>query len=238
MKRFLFTLLFLAWSSTASAALAFVQQINDWVPSSGCNPSCTSVAFGSSPTTGNGMVGFVFFDSLSTTLSSVTSSTSNTWHLQCGPYDGEVALGYRAYIIYAQNITGGASFTVTFNFSGTVNTLRYSVHEYSGGSTTAFFDNCSGASGLLSTTPNSGNFTQTFTNEMLVGAGMATGITAGSGWSAPTGNNRLETANKSSTALGTQSAPWTSSFTVWLAVGAGLKDATQPSANRRRGGLF
>lgn len=133
-------------------AIAFVQS------TTGRN---TNPAFGSSVGTGNLIIVAVLIETDAETVSSVTDNKSNS-------YSQASALtrtgSTRLEIWYAQNVTGGSSFTITVNVTGGHKCI--SIHEYSGVATSNAFDARAEA---LST--DSGNATTAVDDELLFGFG-------------------------------------------------------------------
>ncbi len=91
----------------------------------------------------------------------------------------------RGAIFYAKNVSEGTNFTVTNSFGGT-----FSVHEYSGVSTSSPLDKWSVNFGT-STKPNSGSTTTTQGNELYFG--LAFSMQDGDTWTAGSGYTLRET---------------------------------------------
>lgn len=145
--------------------------------------SC-SKAFASNTTTGNTVVGFVYWDDNTFTLNSVTM-TGGTFTL----YDNPTAAGTRRFATFAApNITGNTTPTVNANFSGATNECRIVFHEVSGVASSSVDKhaiNYQGSSGTGSDAITVGPVTTTGNGEYIFAATsavFASGATAGTGF--------------------------------------------------------
>jgi hypothetical protein len=204
----------------------------------------TTSAFAGSTTTGNLIVVGVSFDSGTlNTVTAVSDSKSNTY-TKILDLDGtqDVTLWY------AQNITGGASHTVTVTFnSGAGAALGFVAQEFTGIASSSSLDKSVIAQGT-STTPASGNTAATTqADELVVGvlgfSSTSTSITLGSGYSnlgSVTGTN-LSAALESKVvaATGAQSAgatlgasrAWCMGVATFKAASTAAVTATTTSSN-------
>lgn len=104
----------------------------------GPGTSLSTAAFGSAVTTGNAIAVAVKWSSLTVTLNSVTDSQGNSYTLVQNPTTGGIA---RFAMAYALNVTGGASFVATANFSADPGAwCDIIAHEMSGIPTSGAFD--------------------------------------------------------------------------------------------------
>jgi hypothetical protein len=192
---FLFTAFTLALASSfslpaqAQAAAAFVQATNAGITVGGA--SITTSAFGSSVTTGDSIIVAVDNDcSTGISVSGVTDSTGvNTYTMAtstlCDPVQGQAL-----QIWYAQNVTGGSSFTVTANFTSASSFRRIVAHEVSGLATAAS-DKHAEVPLQASASPSVGPVTTSKNGEYVFGAIMNTGgantdtFSAGGGFTEP-----------------------------------------------------
>lgn len=163
-------------------AQAYIQSVSK--PSTGVSPM-TSLAFGSSTTTGNLIVVTVSDNGgVTNGITSVTDSKGNTYTKIPNESDGSSTLS----MWYAKNITGGASHTVTIAWNTSlVSQASFIAQEFSGSDTTSPLDRYTSAHST-STTPSSGATPTTTTDAQLVVAGVAyfstnTTTTLGSGYS-------------------------------------------------------
>lgn len=158
-------------------AIAFVQS------TTGTNTATPTVttAFGASVTTGNLIVISVSNDSgLTGQITSITDTGGNTYTLIGTELAGSSVLG----MYYAKNVTGGASFTVTVNWSE-VSTGRVTVvaQEFSGCDTSSPLDQTAGT-GATGTAVDTGATASTSqADELIVGGvsydGVASTLTLG-----------------------------------------------------------
>ena len=165
--------------ASAWAANAFVQANR----ARAFGASSVGVTFGSNTTTGNLVACFVWWDTDTDTLNSITDSQSNTYTLLHNPTTLGTA---RAAMGYAKNITGGTTPTVTANFSGSPGDLVIGCMEISGANTTAPLDqsamNTQNFPGTGTDLITSGSVTTTTDGEFIFGgtrAEFGTTVTAG-----------------------------------------------------------
>jgi hypothetical protein len=151
---------------------------------SGSTFSSFSAAFGSATTAGNAIVIGVTFGNVNPTITAIDTQ-GNTYTQAIKTYDPGHNQG--SAILYATNIKGGASVTVTIKFSSAVAYLALGIHEYSGIAATAALDKTAGARGMVGS-PSSGAATTTVAGDLIfiVGVEDSTGsgdsFTAGSGF--------------------------------------------------------
>jgi hypothetical protein len=178
---------------TAPGLINYVQG-NFSTPANGTNP--VTPAFTGAQTAGNLNVVIVGWNDNTSTISSVTDTKGNTYHLAVPVARNATAPGLSQAIYYAANIvaaTAGAN-TVTVTWNTAPNAADVRIAEYSGCATSNPFDVGTSGSGT-GTTASAGPITTTAANEVLVGAGMTQGIlTAGTGYTSrivTTGSNAV-----------------------------------------------
>ncbi len=209
-------------------SIAFVQQAYS-VPTSG---SSVTVTLPSAQAAGNLNVVVVGWNDTTRSVQSVTDSKGNAYVRAVGPT--ALAGAATQSIYYAKNIAGAAAGanTVTVTFDGTANYPDIRVAEYAGLDPVNPFDGGVGASGSALTS-DSGSFTTTMANELLVGANTVTKHTtsAGSGFTSrvmtsPDGDI-LE--DRIATSTGGYNATAPVSGGSWVMQIAGFRAASAPS---------
>jgi hypothetical protein len=154
--------------------------------------SFPAAAFGGSVVTGNLIAVAVAWANTTQTLTSVTDSQGNTYTLVNNPTNGTDTTA-RFAMAYALNVTGGASFVVTANFSGDPGAwCSIAAHEASGVMTSSAFDGSAvqfdvnvpdGTANAL----NSTAITTTVDGDYIFAAAAAEGLAWGATISAGTG---------------------------------------------------
>jgi len=163
--------------SRGALAIGFVQ-VNYADPST--PQSTLSVTFTSAQTAGDLNVVAVAWGDTTATVTSVTDSKGNVYHLAVGPtlYTGVMS----GSIYYAANIAGASAganvVTVAFSPAATYPDVR--ILEYSGIVTSAPLDATAAAIGS-GTTASSGLATTTGANDLLFGADVAATVSTGGG---------------------------------------------------------
>ncbi len=145
--------------------------------------SSFTATFTSATTTGNAIVVGVTFGNTNPTITAADSQ-GNVYAQAIKTYDS----GYRqgAAIFYATSISGGASNTVTLNFSAPVAYLALGIHEYSGIAVSSALDGTSATIGVGTSLSSSSTIT-TANGELIFGVGVDDSgggdtLTAGSGF--------------------------------------------------------
>lgn len=157
-------------SAKPSAPTIAFKQENYSVPNSATS---VTVTFGSSQIAGDLNVVAVGWNDTTTSVSSVTDSAGNTYHLAVGPAQGSAV---SQSIYYASNIKSGSN-TVTVTFSGSTTAPDIRALEYSGVST---LDKTATGSGNSSTSSTS-SATTTSADELIFGANLVYTGTTGPG---------------------------------------------------------
>src|ERR1700684_1080805 len=106
-----------------------------------------SATFASPTAAGNAIILGITFGNVSPTITA-TDSQGNTYVQAVQTYDSGHRQG--SAILYASNIKGGSSTTVTVKFSSSVAYLALGIHEYNGVATSAALDATTGAIGKAS----------------------------------------------------------------------------------------
>lgn len=147
----------------------------------GATATSFSATFASPTTSGNAIILGVTFGNVSPTITA-TDSLGNTYVQAVRTYDSSHRQG--SAILYATNIKGGSSTTVTVKFSSPVAYLALGIHEYNG---VTALDASTGTMGKGSTL-SSGTVTTTASGDLVFGCGVedSTGnsdvFTAGTGF--------------------------------------------------------
>jgi hypothetical protein len=207
-----------------------IQQASNSDISSKTYTSFTAV-FPSSTTTGNAIVVGVTFGNANATITA-TDSQANTYVQAVKTYDSRHNQG--CAILYAANIKGGASNTVSVKFSTSVAYLALGIHEYSGLVGSSPLDVTSGSTGT-GTTPSSGNATTTTSGDLIFGCSAEDAVGQGDTFTAGTGfTKRVDLGNaaayadedKIQTLAGSTATTWTlSPSRDWVASMAAFKTA-------------
>jgi hypothetical protein len=148
----------------------------------GATVTSFSAVFSSPTTSGNAIILGVTFGDLSPTITA-TDSQGNTYLHAVMTYDSSHRQG--SAILYATNIKGGSSNTVTVKFSQAVSYLALGIHEYSGIAASGALDVTKGAMGK-SSTPSSGTVTTTASGDLIFGCGVEDSSGSGDTFSAGT----------------------------------------------------
>jgi glucose/arabinose dehydrogenase/PKD repeat protein len=160
-------------------------------------------------------------------VTSVTDSAGNTYQLGAPVVRGS---GLSQAIYHAKNIAAAAAGanTVTVNFDKAVNYVDVRILEYGGLDRTNPLDVSKSAAGSASTA-NSGAATTTTARELILGAGMTTGVfsNAGSGFTkriittpdADIAEDRVVTATGSYSATAPQAGSWVMQMVTFRAAG-------------------
>jgi len=149
---------------------------------SGAAHTSLSATFSSATTSGNAIILGVTFGNINPTITAADSQ-GNAYAQAVKTYDAGHNQG--CAILYAVNITGGASNRVTVNFSGSVAYLALGIHEYSGVVASSALDRTAGATGS-GTSLSSGSATTTANGDLIFGCGVED--SAGSGDTFTAGN--------------------------------------------------
>lgn len=142
-----------------------------------------SATFSSTTTTGNAIVLGLTYGEANAHISA-TDSFGNTYALASQTYDARHNQG--SIILYALNIQGGASHTVTINADSSVAYLALGIHEYSGLASAAALDVAAGQTGT-GASPSSGTATTAASNDLIFGVGVEDAIGSGDSFSAASG---------------------------------------------------
>jgi hypothetical protein len=218
--------IFLLWSSSVFAAIALVQSDSiDWG-----STASGDLAFPGNNTAGNLIVVAVRRGSNSGTVT-VTDSQGNTYYQAISQASGT---DHASFVFYAQNIKGGAN-TVTTTFSVS-QTMRFSIHEFSGVAKFLSVDKTSSSSGS-STSPDSGSKSISIPNELIFGAistdGAPSYTVGGSFTLLENVSNKILTEYRIVSSTGSYSAsatlgvsdPWTSEMVTFRDISNGVNDA-------------
>jgi len=111
---------------------------------SGATYASFSATFGSATTTGNAIILGLAYGNVNPSITA-TDSQGNAYTEAIRTYDAGHNEG--CAILYATNITGGTSNTVTVSFGNTVAYLSLAIHEYTGIAATSALDVVSGSTG-------------------------------------------------------------------------------------------
>ncbi len=164
------------------AGVSHVQQASNSDVSGAAHTSLTAT-FSAATTTGNAIIVGVTFGNINPTITAADSQ-GNAYAQAVKTYDAGHNQG--CAILYAVNITEGASNQVTVNFSGSVAYLGLGIHEYSGVVASSALDRTAGATGSGSN-PSSGSATTTANGDLIFGCGVED--SAGSGDTFTAGNS-------------------------------------------------
>jgi hypothetical protein len=200
-----------AGGGSGSPPITFVQLKEGRATSNG--NSISTGAFGSSAAAGDLLVAWVWYNSASQSVTSVTDTVGNAYARAVGPTTGIGAMAsWRQELWYAKNVVGGSGVSVKATFAGTFNAEKsITAHEYSGAHATSPLD-VTAAAAVSGANVSSGAKTTTFPNELVFGAALfqASGA-AGSGFTrrSSIANNASE--DKVVTTTGSYSATFTNS---------------------------
>ena len=213
------------------SAAAYVTNSGNTSAPTSQNPTVTS---GVNPTSANFLITVLTMNSANTISSVPTDTFSNTY--QAGPTATNGNL--KAFLYYAENITGGGANTVTWHLSAST-TVTVFYLEYSGIATSGSLDQVSTGSGS-GTSPSSGATpTTTQADELLFGfanAGGAVTYTAGASFTLRQTGTRAGTEEQIVAATGAYTATFTIGTNTWACGIATFKAAGAAAAtttNRR-----
>jgi uncharacterized repeat protein (TIGR01451 family) len=147
------------------------------------NSSISSGAFASPVTAGHLLVVWVWYNSATQSVATVTDTLGNVYAKAVGPTTGSGAMAsWRQELWYAKNSVGG-SVTVAATFTGSFAAEKaITAHEYAGADPTAPLDGATGAA-VSGTNVATGAVTTTASNELIFGAALMQGAgTAGAGF--------------------------------------------------------
>jgi len=167
---------------TVTSSAAAVQQASN-SDITGTGYTSFSATFASATTTGNAVVLGLTYGNANAHISA-TDNFGNTYALATQTYDPGHNQG--STILYALNIHGGSSHTVTINADSSVAYLALGIHEYSGLAAAAAPDVAVGQTGT-GTSPSSGTATTTASKELIFGVGVEDAIGRGDSFTAGTG---------------------------------------------------
>ncbi|MBI2669679.1 MAG: hypothetical protein HYX20_00820 [Candidatus Yanofskybacteria bacterium] len=209
----------------ANAAVTFVQLAERSELLS--NNSVTTANFTNPVGNSNLMVVWVWYNSSTQSVSSITDTAGNTYAKAVGPTVGSgVLASWSQEIWYAKNIVGGTAFNVTATFSGIFNGRKsITAHEYSGADLSTPLDITAFATGT-SADASSGAAITNFSDELIFGAALFEG-TGGSGVGFTQRsfiqNNASEDKNVLST--GSNSVTFNNSAQTWIVQMASFRAA-------------
>jgi uncharacterized repeat protein (TIGR01451 family) len=161
---------------------AFVKLKENRVTASG--NSISTGAFASPVSNGNLIAVWIWYNSNSQKVSTMTDTAGNTYVLAVGPTTGTGTMsGWRQEIWYAKNVIGGASLNVTATFAGTFNAEKsITAHEYSGLDQVAPLDVTAAAATTVANA-STGTATTKFANELIFAGALFQGSgSAGTGF--------------------------------------------------------
>jgi chitodextrinase len=173
----------------------------------------TTGNFASAVTNGNLLVTWIWYNSTTQSVSSVTDTKGNVYVKAVGPTTGTGSLaGWRQEIWYAKNVVGGTGLNVTATFTGIFNAEKaVTAHEYSGVDTVSPLD-VAAAAVTSSANASSGSVTTHFTNELIFGAGLfASAGSQGSGFTIRSTIAANASEDKLGAAIGSYAATFTNS---------------------------
>ncbi len=169
-------------SAASSTPITFVQ-LKEARLTSSANTVSTG-AFASPIGSGHLMVVWIWYNTASQSVTTVTDTVGNTYARAVGPTTGTSTMAsWRQELWYAKNLAGGSGVTVNATFSGTFSTEKsITAHEYSGADTTSPLD-VTAAAAVSGSNVSTGAQTTTSPNELVFGAALfqASG-SAGSGF--------------------------------------------------------
>ncbi len=159
-------------------AVAFIQSTTGGTTSAGTSVSTSN--FGTSPVTGNFITVGIFEAGGTNNIQSVTDSGGNTYTLAAKSNNGT---NCTTSVYYAYNITGGANFKITVNYTVNGENIGVTAREYSGVNTASNPLDQTATSAGLSIGPTA---TSTQSNEVVVATistNANTAFTVGTGYS-------------------------------------------------------
>ena len=210
-------------------AIAFVQLAENF--STG---SATSLAgdFGTTPVNGNLIV---VASRVSATGRTVTVTDDGTNTYTQARSQVQTTSAYELFVHYAMNITGVAAHTVTVAISGAAAGITFTLHEYSGAAIQSALDQVNSGQLDTSTALDSGNVTINTSNQLIFGAGAASGgrtFTLGTNFSnlasspSAAGTQRQAGEDRIVSTTGTYSATFSLNTTAnWACIVATFREA-------------
>ena len=224
----IFLFIFILFCTVEVQAANHVQQASN-SDITGNSYTSFSATLSSATTSGNAIILGITFGNTNPTITA-TDTQGNTYSQAIKTYDSGHHQG--AAILYATNIAGGPSTSVTVKFSGSVAYLALGIHEYSGIALTSALDVTAGALGSGSSL-SSGLAVTTAGGDLIFGVGVEDSnghgdtFTAGSGFT-----KRVDLGNaaayadedETQTSAGSIAASWTLSPSgSWIAGMAAFK---------------
>ena len=195
-----------------------------------------SATFSLPTTSGNVIILGVTYGNVNPTITA-TDSQGNIYVQAIKTYDSGHRQG--SAILYALNITGGSSDTVTVKFSSPVAYLAVGIHEYSGIVATAALDGTAGKLGI-GKAPSSGAVTTTASGDLIFGTGVEDAIGNGDTFTPGSGlAKRVDLGNSAAYAdedgvqalAGSFAATWNlSPASSWIANLAAFKTSTSSAS--------
>jgi hypothetical protein len=135
-------------------------------------------------TSGNLIAVWIWYNSSTQKVSSMTDTAGNTYALAVGPTTGTGGMaGWRQELWYAKNVIGGTNLNVTATFTGMFNAEKsITAHEYSGLDQAAPLD-VTAAAATSDANASTGLATTSFANELIFAGGLFQGSgSAGTGF--------------------------------------------------------
>src|SRR5712692_8401653 len=201
------------------------------------NYTSISATFSLPTTSGNTIILGVTYGNAKPIIT--TTDSQGNAHLQAiKTYDSGHRQG--CAILYATNITGGLSNTVTVKFSQPIAYLAVGIHEYSGVVAASALDVTAGKLGI-GNTPSSGPASTTANGDLIFGSVVEDGTGHGDTFTAGIGfAKRVDLGNAAAYADGdgaqTLAGPFVANWTLtpassWIAIIAAFKTITSSSQN-------
>jgi hypothetical protein len=170
---FIFILLAMPLKALANIAFVKLQEDTTWQNDN----SIATGNFSGAVSSANLMVCWIYYNSSTQSVSSLSDSGSNTYTKAVGPTTGSGTLAsWRQEIWYAYNITGAGTFSVTATFSGTFNAEKeISCHEYSGALTASDPKDVTSSATGSTEFASSGSASTSQAGELIFGAALFQG---------------------------------------------------------------
>jgi chitodextrinase len=146
--------------------------------------SISTGSFATPVTSGNLIAVWIWYNSSTQKVSSMTDTAGNTYALAVGPTTGTGGMaGWRQELWYAKNVIGGTNLNVTATFTGMFNAEKsITAHEYSGLDQAAPLD-VTAAAATSDANASTGLATTSFANELIFAGGLFQGSgSAGTGF--------------------------------------------------------
>jgi len=179
------------------------------------------------------MVVWVWYDSSTQSVTTVTDTAGNAYVRAVGPTTGTgMMAAWRQEIWYAKNTAGASGVSVKATFSGTFNAEKaITAHEYAGADTTAPLDQTAAAA-VSGSNVSSGAKTTSSPNELIFGATLfqASG-SSGSGFTRRSSIANNVSEDKVVTSTGSYAATFTNSSQSAIAQMATFKAASTSSSS-------